>query len=92
VPLAGQRLTIRIITADYLKVQHVHRYRYEVMSRASRAFGNVDFAYSDDPTLRPGHTHYVTMGNEGELPWIAKRHREVVADKARPDGRKRSNA
>jgi ribonuclease HI len=78
VAMLGQRLTIRVVTAEYLSTQRVHRYRYEVMSRASRFFGDVDVAYSDDPTLRPGHTYYVTMGDDANLPWIVKRHREVL--------------
>jgi ribonuclease HI len=86
VPMLGQRLTIRIITAEYLRTQRVHRYRYEVMSRASQVFGNAGVAYSDDPMLRPGHTYYVTMGDDDNLPWIVKRHREVVSSQAQGRG------
>jgi ribonuclease HI len=78
VAVQHQRLTIRIVTAQYLSTQRVHRYTYEVMSKRSPFFGNVDVAYSDDPTLRAGHTYYVTMEKRGNLPWIAKCHRELL--------------
>jgi ribonuclease HI len=78
VAIRDQRLTIRIVTAQYLSTQWVSRYRYEVMSKRSPFFGNVDIAYSDDATMHAGHTYYVTMGKHGSLPWIAKCHREVV--------------
>jgi RNase H len=35
VEVLGQRLTIRIVTAQYLSTQKVHKYMYEVMSRKS---------------------------------------------------------
>lgn len=35
VQLIGQRLTIRIITDEYLRVQRCYRYKYEVVSKAS---------------------------------------------------------
>lgn len=74
----GQRLTIRILQAEYLDVQKVHRYRYEVMSKKSEFFGRVDFAFSDDVLMRPGRTYYVTMGKDPSYPIIAKRHREIT--------------
>lgn len=56
VTMLGQRLTIRIITGEYLPTQRVHKLRYEVMSRGSPFYRNVDVAYSEDPRLRAGHT------------------------------------
>ena len=40
--LSGQRLTIRIITVEYLRVQHCWKYKYEVISEGSPYFENVD--------------------------------------------------
>ncbi len=82
VQMLGQRLTIRIITAEYLPVQKVHRYRYEVISRKSPFHGNVDVAYSNHGMMRAGHTYYVTMNDDSSYPKIVKCHREVV--EARP--------
>jgi len=35
VPMLGQRLTIRIISTDYLREHRLYRHRYEVMSKKS---------------------------------------------------------
>jgi len=78
VEMGGQRLTIRIISVDYLKEQGLSRYRYEVLSRGSQFRGCIDFAYSSDPTLRPAHTYHVTMNDDSAFPQIAKCHREIV--------------
>jgi ribonuclease HI len=77
VEMLGQRLTIRIISAEYLRTQRIHKYRFEVMSRRSPFFGKVDIAYSHDPLMRPGHTYRVTMNKDQNNPMIAKRHAEV---------------
>ncbi len=78
VKMLGQRLTIRIITAEYLPTQRVHKLRYEVMSRRSPFFRNVDITYSTDTRIRPGHTYFVTMNDDQSYPQIVKCHREVV--------------
>jgi ribonuclease HI len=78
VQMLGQRLTIRIVTAEYLSVQKVHRYRYEVSSRKSPFHGNVDVAYSNNGMMRAGHTYYVTMNDDASYPRIMKCHREIV--------------
>lgn len=83
VEMLGQRLTIRIVTAEAVPLQRLNRYRYEVMSRGSPFYGCIDFAYAEDTMLRPGHTYYVTMGKDAGYPQIVKCHREVVASKAR---------
>ena len=48
VRLSNQRLTIRVITCEYLRVQHLWKYKYEVMSPKSPYFGKVDVAFSED--------------------------------------------
>ena len=77
VEMLGQRLTIRIVTAQYLSTQKVHKYTYEVMSRGSPFYRKVDVAYSDDVRMRAGHTYHVTMNDDAGYPRIAKCHREV---------------
>src|SRR5207247_1377309 len=47
--MCGQRMTIRIVTAESLETQRINRYRYEVMSRRSPFYRCVDFAFSDNP-------------------------------------------
>ena len=78
VGMLGQRLQIRIIGADYLKPQRINRYRYEVMSRRSAFHGKVDFAYSEEAGMRPGHVYLVTMNRDPHYPMIAKRHLEIT--------------
>jgi ribonuclease HI len=82
VEMLGQRLTIRIITAEAVPQQNTSRYRYEVVSRRSPFRGCVDFAYSDDPTLRAGHTYYVKMGTDQGHPQIVR----VIREQGRQEG------
>lgn len=77
VGMLGQRLKIRIISADYLKPQKINRYRYEVMSPHSAFHGKVDFAFSEDAGMRPGHEYLVTMNRDQSYPMIAKCHLEI---------------
>lgn len=77
VKLAGQRLTLRVITDEYLRVQKCYKFKYEVISKSSPYFGNVDIAYSD-LLLRAGHTYYVQMNNDTKNPRILKKYREVA--------------
>ena len=79
VEMLGQRLTIRIVSVDYMPVQKLNKYRYEVISPRSRFFGNLDFAYSEDPMMRTGHTYRVTMNKDSTFPMIVKCHLEVPA-------------
>jgi ribonuclease HI len=80
VEMRGQRLMIRIITAQYLPTQRVHKLRYEVMSRGSPFYRRVDFAYTTDPRIREGHTYRVRMNSDQAYPQIAKCFGEVVSD------------
>jgi ribonuclease HI len=77
VPMLGQRLTIRIISTDYLRAHRLYRHRYEVMSKKSPYRGNVDFAVSSDPRIAPNHTYYVTMNRDASNPQIVKLIREI---------------
>jgi ribonuclease HI len=45
VEMRGQRLRIRIITSEYWKVQRIVKYKYEVLSKGSRYFKNVDIIF-----------------------------------------------
>lgn len=76
VRLSGQRLTIRIVTTERLRVQRSWKYMYEVMSRKSEFFENLDVAFSG-LTLRDGHTYYVVMCDDMKNPRIEKLIREV---------------
>jgi ribonuclease HI len=77
VQLSGQILTIYIVTDEYLKHQRCYKYKYEVMSKASPYFGNLDLAYSD-LLLRAGHTYYVRFNDDSKNPRILKKFKEVI--------------
>jgi ribonuclease HI len=87
VEMLGQRLTIRIVTAQYLSTQKVHKYMYEVMSRGSPFYGKADIAYSTEVGMRPGHTYFVTMNSDQSYPQITKCHREVASRGPKMDDR-----
>ena len=47
VPMQGQTMSIRIVTAQYLRSQRSHKYKYEVISEGG-TMGMVDHIYSGD--------------------------------------------
>ncbi len=56
----GRRLTIRIVTWDYQRVQRMTRYRFEVVAKSSKWFGLVDIAFADVSfNLRRNRTYMV---------------------------------
>lgn len=76
--MLGQRITIRIITDEYLPVQDCNRYKYEVLSRASPFFGCVDVIYSSAQIhLSAGHTYHVRLNTETSAPRVIKCFREM---------------
>lgn len=78
VQMRAQRATIRIITDEYLPVQKVNKYKYEIMSKASPYYRCVDIIYSDaDIHLRAGHTYYVRVNDDTRRPRVTKVYREV---------------
>ena len=76
VKITGQRITIRIITSKYLRVQRLWSYKYEVISKQSRYRWNVDIIFSEH-LLSPGHTYYVRVNSDTSNPRIEKVFREI---------------
>lgn len=76
VEMHGQRVTIRIVGSEYLKVQRVWKYKYEVVSKRSRYRGNVDIIFCEG-FLGPGHTYYVRVNSDTNNPRIQKVFREI---------------
>jgi ribonuclease HI len=72
----GQRLTIRIIEDKLLRVQKCYWYRYEVISKQSEFYGNVDIATSDI-SLAAGHKYSVRLNSIVKNPRIEKLFKEV---------------
>lgn len=78
VRMAGQRVDIRIITDEYLKLPRSFAYKYEVVSEDSPYFQAVDFAYSDRETiLSAGHTYSVRFGDDPDNPRIVEVYGEL---------------
>ena len=80
IKMTGQRMTIRIITSEKLKVQKVWKYKYEVISKHSRYRGNVDIIFSEH-FLSTGHTYYVRVNCNTSNPRIEKVFREIKPKK-----------
>jgi ribonuclease HI len=81
VKMQGQRITIRIITSEYLNIQRFWKYKYEVISKQSRYKGNIDFIFSEH-FLSTGHTYYVRVNSDTINPRIEKIFREITTKKA----------
>ena len=77
VKLRGQLLMIRIVQDELMKLHKIYRYRYEVMSKASPYYQNVDFATSLI-SMAAGHTYYVRLNNDPKNPKIMKVFREII--------------
>lgn len=77
VEMLGQRISIRIITTEYLTVQRLWKCKYEVISRKSRYYGNVDIIFSPI-LLCAGHCYYVKVNRVPGNPRIGKLYREIA--------------
>jgi hypothetical protein len=77
IEMKGQRVTIHIINEEYLRLQKLSKYRYEVISKGSVYFGNVDIAYSELHHLKAGHKYIITFNNDNRNPRILKVIREI---------------
>ncbi len=72
----GQRLSIRIITSEYLTTQKIFKYRCEVISSQSQLYGNIDFLYSKE-LLKVSHKYLITLSKGGKKPFINKVLKEI---------------
>jgi ribonuclease HI len=75
--MSGQRLTVRIIVTERLNVQKTWKYKYEVVSKKSPFYGNVDLAFSH-LLLRDGHSYFVLMNDDTKNPRILKCYHEII--------------
>jgi ribonuclease HI len=76
VQMKGQRLKIRIITDQYLKIQKLYRYRYEVTSQNSMFYKMVDIIYSN-LLLKAGHEYLVTFNKNTKSPRLNRVIKEI---------------
>ena len=77
IKLAKQRLSVHVITAEYLSVQHVWKLKYEVISKLSPYKDKVDIIFSDQ-LLKAGHSYYVCLNDDSANPRITRVIREIA--------------
>ena len=74
VKMLGQRINIRIISTEYLKVW---KCKYEVISEDSEFYENVDIIYSEE-LLQAGHSYSVEFNNEEKNPMVTSIIHEIT--------------
>lgn len=84
VPMRGQTMSIGIVTAEYLRRQRAHKYKYEVFSPAD-LLGLVDQIYSDDGLyLKAGHHYEVVVNEDQRYPQVVQVLRELERSPGAP--------
>ncbi len=76
VEMRGQRFRVRIITSEYWKTQKIVKYKYEVLSKGSKYFKNVDIFFSKID-MRVGHHYEVRVNKDTRNPTVTKVLREL---------------
>jgi ribonuclease HI len=76
VKMLGQRISIRIISGEKLKVQKIYKYKYEIVSKNNPFSKKVDIAFSGH-MLREGHSYSVRFNIDTNNPRIEKVFREI---------------
>lgn len=76
VEMRGQRLRIRILTTEYLPIQRVFKFKYEVISKNSKYLGNVDEIFCSE-VMREGHHYEVLLNKSTANPLVVKILREL---------------
>ena len=77
VEMRGQKIAIRIISSKRLREQNVWKFRYEVVSKGSKYYNNIDFIYYEN-VLRTHHTYLVTFNKNQNYPKISKLIGEIT--------------
>lgn len=75
----GQRISIHIITDEYLPVQKIFKYKIEVISKRSKYFNCVDFLYCKY-LLKAGHSYLVSLKKDENLLTISKVIKEIIKE------------
>jgi ribonuclease HI len=79
VRIEGQELIIYVRTGDYMEIQRLYRYRYEVVDDDSPYNGCADDIYSErDLLLSPGHIYAVRVNGEQSNPRVLELLEEII--------------
>src|SRR5208337_2177151 len=82
----GRKLKVRVIKDEYLPVQKLNKYKYEVISPNSDYFQCVDDCFSDkDVVLKAGHRYSVSFMRNSPYPKISKIIEEIKKDLQQPN-------
>lgn len=77
IPMQNQRISVRIITDQYLRLQKCYKYKYEVISKSNPYYGNIDFVFSEI-MLNAGHCYSIRFNDNPKNPMIVKMFRELL--------------
>jgi hypothetical protein len=88
--MLGERLSIRVVTCEWLHQQRLWKLKYEVISKASPFLGKVDIIFASNalPVLADGHAYFVQVNQDTANPRIVRVFRELTD----PDGTPRSRS
>ena len=81
IEMKGQRIAIHIISDEYLHIQRLSKYRYEVLSKRSEFYENVDIIFSELHHLKSGHKYSVRLNSDSKNPRILKMIKEIDSNK-----------
>lgn len=81
VKMLGQKISIRIITCQYLRPQKTWKYKYEVIAKSNQFCENIDEIFVTKDIngihLRDGHSYSVRFNLDNNFPQIVKIFREI---------------
>lgn len=77
VKMEGQEISIRVINEEYLRVQKLSKYRYEVISVSSPFYEKIDIIYSEHHHLKAGHNYIVIVNTDNKNPRILEVIKEI---------------
>jgi ribonuclease HI len=87
VKMEGQRVTIHVHKAEYMRVQQLSGYRYSVESPSSPYYQEVGWVFADrSVNLSAGHSYAVRFNEDTKNPRIEEVFMEVVAGETESQG------
>ncbi len=79
VNISGQRMVIYIIEVQWMRVQKIWKYRYQVASKDNPDHHSIDWIYSNEQ-MRDGHYYEVQVNDDMDNPQVLEVIREVDAE------------
>ncbi len=76
VRIEGQQMTVYVVETEWLRVNKIWKYRYEVASPSRKDFGKIDWIYSKQQ-MRDGHYYEVKVNDDMAYPQVLEVIREV---------------